>query len=386
MSDEHTPDSLADALDALLPPGEHGVRAASGGNPLLDAAARLAHATPPALSADALLRIEARMAQAQPIPQPALRFPRLIAAAAAAVVVLITGAVLVYMALRPQNGTIEVAVIATGVITETPTATPTVTVTDAPTDVATDVPAVIPTDAAAETPVIVPTDTPFEIPASPTQGPTDTPVPLPTRTPFGEAYIRIEGPITAIALDERTVTVYDFEITLASDEPLLQVLRVGDFVKLEGDLSRVDGDIRITVTEIVLDNPDDSDNLVEVGPQAGDIWRDDGSCANSPPPWAKATGWRARCETTPAPAGGSSSGQGQGNSPDVPPGQQDNPNSNRPDSPPGQSNNPGQGNPPDAPPGQSSNQGNPPDTSPGQGGGQENPNSSRPDSPPGQDK
>jgi hypothetical protein len=362
MSDPHTPDSLADALDAHLPPGDPRPVSAASGDPLVDAAARLAEAAPPRLSPDAVLRIEARVLQAQPIPQPVIRLPYVVTAAAALVVAVIAGAVLLSMGQTPQQT--EVAVIATDAPTETHTVTPSSTPTTLPTDAPTDAPAVIATEAPTDTPVI-----PTEIPASDTPAPTATPTVTPTDVPpsatpappvYDGVVVRLQGPITAVTLETATVTVFDtFEVRLAADDPLLRVLRVGDTVKLSGALSRVEERLLITATEFALDNPDAADNLVETGPQSGDIWRDDDTCANPPPPWAVASGWRARCES------GDSQPGGQQN---VPPGQQNNPNSNRPDSPPGQSDNPGRGNPPDSPPGQANHPGqdNKPDSPPGQ--------------------
>jgi hypothetical protein len=380
MSDRHTPDSLADALDAHLPPGHPGTTSPASGDPLVDAAARLAQAAPPRLSPDALQRIEARVMQAQPVPQPVIRLPYLVTAAAAIVVAVIAGAVLITLGQTPQQT--EVAVIATDAATETPTVTPSSTPTPPPTDAPTEAPALIATDA--------PTDLPADLPASATPAPTETDTLTPSSippsatpappTPAPPAYdgvvVRLQGPVSAVTVETATVTVFDtFEVRLAADDPLLRVLRVGDRVRLEGTLTRVGDRLDIAVDNIQLDNPDDADNVVETGPEPGDIWRDDGTCANAPPPWAVAGGWRARCE----------SGDSQpGNPQHVPPGQQDNPNSNRPDSPPGQSDNPGRGNPPDSPPGQANNpgQGNKPDAPPGQANnpGQGN----KPDAPPGQ--
>jgi hypothetical protein len=39
---------------------------------------------------------------------------------------------------------------------------------------------------------------------------------------------------------------------------------------------------------------------------SGEVWRDDGSCNNPPPPWAPANGWRRRCES------GNGNGNGSG--------------------------------------------------------------------------
>ncbi len=56
----HDPESLADRLDALLPPGGEGIPAHDA-DPLVEAALRLAHAPRPTLAEGALARIEAQV-------------------------------------------------------------------------------------------------------------------------------------------------------------------------------------------------------------------------------------------------------------------------------------------------------------------------------------
>ena len=60
----HDPNSLADELDRVLPPGQAGQSAPST-DPLVEAAARLSAAPRPALSPEALARIHATMLAGQ---------------------------------------------------------------------------------------------------------------------------------------------------------------------------------------------------------------------------------------------------------------------------------------------------------------------------------
>ncbi len=69
---KHTPDSLADELDQIIPPGSH-LPAESVDEPLIESAARLANAPRPALSASARARIHASLLQQAPVQKPLLR-------------------------------------------------------------------------------------------------------------------------------------------------------------------------------------------------------------------------------------------------------------------------------------------------------------------------
>jgi hypothetical protein len=63
---------------------------------------------------------------------------------------------------------------------------------------------------------------------------TDAPV-APGPTPTLAASVMIEGPITAIT--ENVVTVFDLEIALEPQHPLLNLLNVGDIIRVEGNLN-----------------------------------------------------------------------------------------------------------------------------------------------------
>lgn len=125
----------------------------------------------------------------------------------------------------------------------------------------------------------------------------------------GGVIIVVEGPVIAININ--VITIYDFDIVLAEDDPLLSVIVVGDIIRVEGlidELGTFETDVNITivivaVTIIFVD--------IDVFILDGDIWRDSGNCSNPPPPWAPANGWRRRCEGGRGSGSGSGSGSGR---------------------------------------------------------------------------
>ncbi|GIL14153.1 MAG: hypothetical protein BroJett038_28730 [Chloroflexota bacterium] len=122
------------------------------------------------------------------------------------------------------------------------------------------------------TPTLVPDITPEATPAD-----DDLPITL-----------VIEGPVQQININ--IITIYNINIEVNINDPILNVIQIGDIVRVEGGI-RDSGDtiIIVAVNIIVVD--------VDVVIIDGDlIWRDDGSCLNAPPPWAPANGWRRRCE------------------------------------------------------------------------------------------
>lgn len=117
--------------------------------------------------------------------------------------------------------------------------------------------------------------------------------------------IVIEGPVEAINVN--IIIIYGIEIEISIDDPALTIIQIGDLVRIEGVLQGGDDDddddggtqIIIVAITIVIIN-------VDINIDTGEAWRDDGSCANGPPPWAPANGWRRRCEQ----GGGGNSGGG----------------------------------------------------------------------------
>lgn len=95
--------------------------------------------------------------------------------------------------------------------------------------------------------------------------------------------IVIVGPVKEIR--DNIIIIYDLEIELSDDDPLLLVIRVGDRVRVQG---RWSGDVIIVINIIIID--------VDIIIADDVIWRDDGECNNPPPPWAPAEGWRRKCE------------------------------------------------------------------------------------------
>lgn len=106
--------------------------------------------------------------------------------------------------------------------------------------------------------------------------------------------IVIEGPVEEVNIN--IITIYNINIRLDEDDPALTVIKIGDILRIEGELTGdddedEDGDVTINLVaiNIIFIN-------VEVFIVDGQVWRDPGSCDNAPPPWAPAHGWRRRCE------------------------------------------------------------------------------------------
>jgi hypothetical protein len=122
----------------------------------------------------------------------------------------------------------------------------------------------------------------------------------------------VEGPVQAI--NGNIIVIYDIEIVLSPDDPILTVVQVGDVVRVDGSLSIIASEVTVTAVEATVVNVE-----VNVSPQ-GETWRDPGDCSNPPPPWAPANGWRRRCEGAPNPGNSGNSGNngnngnGRGNS------------------------------------------------------------------------
>lgn len=184
-----------------------------------------------------------------------------------------------------------VAIIATwdsgATLSITETATTTMTATTTITRTSTLTPSVTPISSATPTSTMT---------ASVTPPPTNTPLPSPvvTATPRSVAIV-IEGPVSSI--NDQTITIYDFVLTLEPDNPILAVIRPGDILRIEGFRSET----TIQVISVVF-----VDVLVLV--EGEQIWRGD-DCAVPPPDWAQdlADIWYAQCLSA-FPSGGNSGG------------------------------------------------------------------------------
>lgn len=150
-------------------------------------------------------------------------------------------------------------------------------------------PTLVPATATATTTV---TPTP-----SPTTSATTAPEATPEVTPevTDSAVIVIEGVIEQI--EGNVITVYGLPIQVNPSDPILTVIQVGDVIRIEGDTAGS----TITIISISVVNAE-----VNVNPEGGSVWRDDGTCDHPPPDWAPANGWRRRCQ------GGDSSASGMG--------------------------------------------------------------------------
>lgn len=112
--------------------------------------------------------------------------------------------------------------------------------------------------------------------------------------------IIIEGPVEAII--GNIIVIFGINIELDPDDPILLTIQIGDILRIEGDtISEGDTIIIIAVIIVIIDQQIIEDDTGE--------WVDTGSCANPPPPWAPAHGWRARCEGAPHPGMGMGMGR-----------------------------------------------------------------------------
>lgn len=171
----------------------------------------------------------------------------------------------------------------------TPTPSPTATATATPDGTATVTPTFTPTvtGTLTVTPVMTATATP---------NPNGLPI-----------TIIIEGPVQAININ--IITIYNINIQLDPNDPNLQIIQIGDIVKIEGDTQDLNGTIIIIAINIIIIN-------VDINVDTGDVWRDDGDCNNGPPPWAPANGWRRRCENQNNGNNGNGNGNGNGHDDD----------------------------------------------------------------------
>lgn len=228
--------------------------------------ARLQRAPQPELSAEARAAIHARLLSAldnppAPLSRPAL--PRPIIVTLVVVVItaaLITGVVLFVVSRQSQPEII-------------PTLPTPVTMTPLPPP---SIPAVIISPVLTEMP-------------QPSATPEATVTSTTAATPSISSITVIEGPVENIT--GRTITIYGIQIQLAVDDPVLAAIVVGDILRVEGSNQTIANQVVIVEATIVVNTVE-----VNVSPSSGEIWRDNGSCANPPPDWAPAHGWRKRCE------------------------------------------------------------------------------------------
>lgn len=127
-----------------------------------------------------------------------------------------------------------------------------------------------------------------------------------TVSPFAvsETRIVIEGAVETISPD--TITIYGIEIAKDSENPMFDVLQLGDVLRIEGEIMDEDGISIIIIVNVVYIN-------VEVFVNGDMVWRDSGTCQNPPPAWAEAHGWRNRCTSAPSNTS-RGSGRSRGNS------------------------------------------------------------------------
>jgi hypothetical protein len=141
------------------------------------------------------------------------------------------------------------------------------------------------------TQTVTPTNTPGPSP-TPTNTPTPGPSPTATATSSGTTIV-IEGPVQVINVN--IITIYDINIQVNANDPVLTNIHLGDFVRVEGNAVNNTTVLIVQAVTVFVVNVDvviTNNNVI--------VWQDDGrNCGNAPPPWAPANGWRRRCENRP---------------------------------------------------------------------------------------
>ena len=143
--------------------------------------------------------------------------------------------------------------------------------------------------------------TPFCQPAEP-----DVEPPADEGTP---RIVVIEGPVAWV--NGNIVRVYNFNVLVQPENPILARLNAGDVIRVEGTLeTRADWLVLVATTLLIVDDRPAWADDVGVG-RPGDDPGD--RCANPPPDHAPAHGWRWQCEGAPHPGRGNGRGAGRGN-------------------------------------------------------------------------
>lgn len=99
--------------------------------------------------------------------------------------------------------------------------------------------------------------------------------------------IIIEGPVEEI--NGNIIIIFGQEIVIDPDDPILAVISIGDFIRIEGETESEGNTIIVIAVTVVIVDVDIYIN------DTGEVYRDDNECSNPPPPWAPAHGWRAKC-------------------------------------------------------------------------------------------
>ena len=205
---------------------------------------RLQRAPQPHLTPRAFDNIRARVLEGvRPAPVPTFRLRRWTLGLVAASFIVITFAVVVLVN-KPRPQPDSVALLGTLTPTEVVAATRTQeppTVVPVQVTIVTTVPPASPS--ATEKPPLI-TNSPF-----PTASPT---IPEASPTNIPAAIIVVEGRIQSITANQ--VKVYDISIQVAPENPILRILKVGDFIRVTGSLSS-GGQLNAVQVSNIIDQP-----------------------------------------------------------------------------------------------------------------------------------
>jgi len=243
-------------------------------------------------------RIWSRMEQVYLAPSPVhpVRLPRRWqwAIAAAAALLMMTGVMLAAQNSQPGDPLYGVKTFIQSIFPgEQPAPLPTPTETAVPTS----------TTAPTATNTVEPSAT-LTSTATPTPTASETATATPELTLTSQTVTTvIEGPVEAI--NGNVITIYGIDIEISDDDPMLDVIKVGDVIRVEGNID----DVTINASDITVVG---AEGIIFTN-DSGEVWRDNGNCDNPPPNWAPANGWRRRCQGGNGSVAPGSRGQGSGN-------------------------------------------------------------------------
>jgi hypothetical protein len=243
MSNQERADQLAREIDRLLA----GERAAEG-DPLLGVASLLAANSPNSLqpSVQAVARFEQQLDRwfgpaSPPTPRP-LPIPAILITLIVIVILILIVALIVGNIPAPLPPTIAPTIAPTTIPTTQPTPLP----TQPPTS---------PGIAATIAPTIAPTQPPSTGNLSPTTTQTSIPTPL-TATTIPYVSVVVEGQVQSIEPQTNIIVVRSQAIRLRAGDPLRLRIKVGNWVRVSGNLTR-EGEqmIVVAVIVVIIDTP-----------------------------------------------------------------------------------------------------------------------------------
>lgn len=125
--------------------------------------------------------------------------------------------------------------------------------------------------------------------------------------PVAPQRIIIEGPV--VAINGNLIRLYNFDVLVQPDNPILRRLQQGDLIRVDGTLEMRANVVFLIATSVVMVDG-------QMPPRDDSSGSRDQRCDNPPPDHAPAHGWRWQCEDGPHPGRGNGRGNGRGHGDD----------------------------------------------------------------------